>query len=134
MAKFKTKYNGDCLNKQKKFAFNRLYALYFWLLKILSKVTLSPLPTQRNHRNKQINLFLVCYRHMSWHIVYLLSVIKWEMSKKTQSFNKLTFSYNSHFNYRWHCYMTNISIALAPSSVPRVWSHLHPALCGTFAF
>jgi len=48
------------------------------------------------------------------------------------SFNKLMFSYNMHFNYRWHCYMTTIYIAVAPSSVQLVWSQLHPALLGTF--
>ena len=49
-----------------------------------------------------------------------------------QSFNKLTFSKNSHFNCRWHCCIAAIYIAAAPSSVQLVWSQLHPALLGTF--
>jgi len=62
--------------------------------------------------------------------VYLLSIIKWEMSKKT--FKKLTFNYNLQFNYRWHCYISEYFGAVAPLSVQLGWSQLHPALLGAF--
>ena len=54
------------------------------------------------------------------------------MSKKKQTFNNLTFSYNSHFNYRWLCYITEHYCAVVPSSVQLVWSQLLTALKGKF--
>ena len=52
------------------------------------------------------------------------------MSKKKQSFNNLTFSYNSHFNYRWLCYITEHYCAVVPSSVQPVSSQLLTVLRG----
>jgi len=55
----------------------------------------------------------------------------WNIWKK-QSFNKLTFSLNSHFNFRWQYSITEDFCAVAPSSVELVWSQLLTALHGKF--
>ena len=42
--------------------------------------------------------------------------------------------YNSHFNYRWQSYFSDLTLAADPSSVQPVWSQLHTAFGGTFVF
>jgi len=64
-------------------------------------------------------------------MLYIFYQLLNEKCLKKLLVNKLTFSYNSLFNYRWLCYVTDHSGAVAPSSVQLVWSLLHPAFIGT---
>jgi len=63
--------------------------------------------------------------------VILINYAMWNIWKK-QSFNKLTFSHNSHLNFRWHFYITVLPFAVAPSSFENLWSQLLAVLQGKF--
>ena len=62
----------------------------------------------------------ICYKLLS------------EKHIKILPFNKLIFNHNLHSNCRWHCYITDDIYAVAPSSVPLVWSQLLTVFYGTF--
>jgi len=89
--------------------------------KIQNKILLCPLPNQIIHQSKQINLFLVFYRHVVKHIVYYLLVIKLEMSKKR----------NRSTNLRSVTISTSITGVTAIFRITLLrWFHHQSNLCG----
>jgi len=64
MAKCEMKFKGDSLKNKRNLHSIAYIQCSFDFDKILSEIILSPLPTQIINQNKQINLFLVFYRHV----------------------------------------------------------------------